>query len=96
MELIITDNGRALVTSLEFAAALKGFIRDWAAAGKPTDLGAENVCRIIALSLCEIDPEYGPAVDSPELEHFVIEHQPEIESAGRDFLTLLKEMRVVH
>ena len=77
MELRITERGRELVAGPEFAAAVIKFMRDW---DGPHEEGVDIVCRIIGLTLCEVDCEL-PALDSPELERFVDEHQQEIEAA---------------
>jgi hypothetical protein len=77
-ELKTTDNGRAVVASVEFAARITAFMRDCAAARKTNAVVCDNVIRMIALALCEIDPEYGPPVDSPELQNSVWEHQDEL------------------
>lgn len=89
----ITDNGRALVASPEFAASLVNFMKEWHGRN---DEGAAHVCRIICLSLCEINLETGPALDSPELDSFVVENQREIEAAGQPAVAMLNAMRVVH
>lgn len=92
----ITDRGRAIVASVEFAALFKTFIREWIEAGQSIESGSLEVSRIIALTLCEIDPEHGPSLDSPELHTFVIENQKEIEETGRNFVALLKGMKTTH
>ena len=86
----ITDNGRAFVQTPEFAEALINFMHE---SEGPHELITEHVIRIICLSLCEISPDAGPELDSPELDSFVIEYQREIESASREFLTMLNAMR---
>ena len=96
MELRITERGRELVASPEFAAAVIKFIRDW---DGPHEIGVDTVCRIICLTLCEVDCEQ-PALDSPELERFVDQYQQEIEAAvtSTGCVEMLKAMshRVVH
>jgi hypothetical protein len=87
MELRITDRGRALVRSAEFAALVNNFIREWTG---PKELGADHIVRIIALSMCEADVETGPALDSPELLNFVSEHLDELQAVGRKFRRMLK------
>ena len=78
MELRITERGRELVASPEFAAAVIKFMRDW---DGPHEEGAETVCQIICLTLCEVDYEHGPGLNSPEFQRFIDEHQHEIEAA---------------
>jgi hypothetical protein len=87
MELRITDRGRALVRSAEFAALVNNFIREWTG---PKELGADHIVRIIALSMCEADVETGPALDSQELLNFVSEHLDELQAVGRKFIRMLK------
>ena len=87
MELKITDQGRAQVRSPEFAARLNDFIREWTG---PKEMGADHIVRIIALSMCEVDVETGPALDSPELLNFVSQHLDELQAAGRKFIRMLK------
>ena len=48
MELRITERGRELVASPEFAAAVTKFMRDW---GVPHEEDVDTVCRIICLTL---------------------------------------------
>ncbi|MCU1241762.1 MAG: hypothetical protein JWO71_2488 [Candidatus Acidoferrum typicum] len=80
----------------EFADLLKTLIEDWNAAGKSTESEADEVIRIIALSLCEIDPEFGPSLDSPELHDFVFGHEDEIGSASKPLFAMLKQTMIVH
>jgi len=87
MELRITDRGRALVRSSEFAVLINNFIREWTG---PKELGADHIVRIIALSMCEVDVETGPALDSAELLNFVSQHLDELQAAGRKFIRMLK------
>ena len=87
MELRITDRGSALVRSAEFAALVHNFIREWTG---QKEMGADHIVRIIALSMCEVDVETGPALDSPELLSFVSEHLDELEAVGRKFIRMLK------
>ena len=95
MEMKITDAGKALVRSAEFAALVTGWMRTY---GKqmPIEMAAQNVVRIICLALCEIGLDHGPALDSPELESFAHENKEEIETVGRDFIAMLTSTRVVH
>jgi hypothetical protein len=92
----ITEAGRALVQSPEFAALINIFMRSWVKAGKPDELAVENVIRFVALSLCEIDPEPGPALDSPELEIFISDNQAAIEAAGAEFVRMLNQTRMIN
>ena len=85
----ITDNGRALVASPDFAAGLIKFMQDY---DGPRELGADHVCRRICLGLCEVDPERGPALDSLELENFVLEYKSEVESAAKPCVEMLSAM----
>jgi hypothetical protein len=93
----ITERGRELVASPEFAAAVIKFMQDW---DGPHEEGAEHVCRIICLTLCEVDYEQGPELDSPEFERFIDEHQREIGAAvaSTGCVEILNAMsqRVVH
>jgi len=86
MQLQITQRGRELVQTPEFTASLIEFMKDWEGT---TDEGTEQACRLIVLAMCEIDPEHGPALDSPKLEQFCIEHQGEIEEAAAPVVDLL-------
>ena len=86
MELRITNRGRALVGSAGFAALVKNFIREWTG---PKEMAVDHIVRIIALSMCEVEVETGPALDSPELLNFVSEHLDELEIAGRKFVKTL-------
>jgi len=87
MELRITDRGRAQVRSPEFAARVNNFIREWTG---PKEMGADHIVRIIALGMCEVDTETGPALDSPELLNFVSQHLDELETVGLKFIRTLK------
>lgn len=86
MQMKITERGRELVRSPEFVASLVNFMKEW---DGPSDLGADNMGRMICLGLCEIDSEHGPALDSPELEAFVTKHKAEIEEVGSSIVPLL-------
>ena len=87
MELKITDRGRALVRSPEFAAQVNNFIREWTG---PKEMGTDHIYRIIALAMCEVDTETGPALDSSELLNFVSKHLDELETIGLKFIRTLK------
>ena len=88
MELKITDRGRALVRSPEFAAQVNNFIREWTG---PKEMGADHIYRIIALAMCEVDTETGPALDSSELLNFVSKHLDELETVRRKFIKMLNQ-----
>jgi len=88
MELRITERGRALVRSAAFAVLVNNFIREW---GGPKEMAADRIVRIIALSMCEVDVETGPALDSPELLNFVSEHLYELKVVGRKFTKTLNQ-----
>ena len=88
MELRITDRGKALVRTAEFAALVNNFIREWTG---PKEMGVDHIVRIIALSMCEVDVETGPALDSPELLNFVSEHLYELKLVGRKFTKMLNQ-----
>lgn len=86
MELRITNRGRALVRSAGFAALVTNFIREWTG---PKEMAVDHIVRIIALSMCEVELETGPALDSPELLNFVNEHLDELEAVGKKFIKML-------
>jgi hypothetical protein len=88
MELRITDRGKALVRTAEFAALVNNFIREWTG---PKEMGVDHIVRIIALSMCEVDVETGPALDSPELLNFVSKHLDELETVRRKFIKMLNQ-----
>ena len=88
MELRITERGRALVRSAAFAALVNNFIREWTG---PKEMVVDHIVRIIALSMCEVDVEAGPALDSPELLNFVSEHLYELKLVGRKFTKMLNQ-----
>lgn len=82
----ITQRGREFVQTPEFVESLVKFMKEWEG---PLGEGAEHVCRLLCLGMCELDPEHGPALDSPELERFITEHKTEIEEAGRPAVDLV-------
>ena len=88
MELRITERGRVLVRSAAFAALVNNFIREWTG---PKEMVVDHIVRIIALSMCEVDVEAGPALDSPELLNFVSEHLYELKLVGRKFTKMLNQ-----
>ena len=88
MELRITNRGRELVRSAEFAALVNNFIREWTG---PKEMGIDHIVRIIALSMCEVEVKTGPALDSPELLDFVSEHLDELAFVGRRFIKMLNQ-----
>jgi len=83
MKLQITEQGKAHVQSVEFAAEFSGYIREHS-----KELDADDLVRVIILSLCEVD-ELGPMPNDSELGDFIVEHQREIEIAATPFVRML-------
>ena len=90
----ITEHGRALVQSPEFAILVSSCVREWARDGK--EITADMIGRTVVFSLCDVDSDLAHLIADDEITRFIDDHLDDVNRAGEVFISAVKQFGAVH